>query len=189
MLQLPEDALRPELAPDEQLLWFGQPRQGITLRPTDALLIPFTLLWGGFAIFWEASVISSGAPAFFALWGIPFVLVGLYMIFGRFGVDAQQRANTVYGVTNERVVIVSGLLSRQTKSLNLGSLAEISLAERSNGIGTITFGSLPFWHWMYGGIAWPGMGNQMVPQFELISEARVVYDLIRKAQKDAKRVS
>lgn len=186
MSQQPEDVLRRELGPSERLHWFGQPRQGIMLRSSDALLIPFSLMWGGFAIFWEASVLLTNAPKFFALWGIPFVIIGLYMIVGRFWTDARQRANAFYGVTNERVLIVSGLFSQQTKSLNLETLADLSISEKSDGVGTITFGSVPFWAWMYGGAVWPGMGMQLVPQLELVPDACAVYDLIRKAQKEAK---
>jgi hypothetical protein len=87
--------LRPNVSSDEKLIWTGKPKTGIILRSSDAFLIPFSLLWGGFAIFWESSVVATGARFFFKLWGIPFVLVGLYITVGRFFVDAKKRANTV----------------------------------------------------------------------------------------------
>lgn len=177
--------LERELGVGEQILWSGQPTQGLRLRAADAFLIPFSLLWAGFAVFWEIGVISSGAPFFFMLWGIPFLCVGAYITVGRFFVDAALRAKTWYGVTNERIVIIGGLFNRMVKSLPLRSLPELALEQRHDGSGTITFGSsMPFANW-YRGLAWPGMDQRLSPAFEIIADAKAVYEIIRQAQRTA----
>jgi hypothetical protein len=183
--------LERELSDDERLLWSGQPRGGIRLRAYDAFMIPFSLFWCGFAIFWEAMALGAIGRNFapqtimFPLFGVPFVLIGLYMLFGRFFVEAQMRAKTFYGVTDDRIIIVSGLFSRRTKSLNLRTLTDVSLSERSDGSGTITFGpQFPFGQWAPAG-SWPGASQFMPPAFDMIEDAKSVYDVIRKAQKAA----
>jgi hypothetical protein len=180
-----ETCVRTELGGNERLLWSGRPRKGIVFRAVDLFLVPFSLLWGGFAIFWEFSVLASDAPPFFVAWGIPFVLAGLYLIFGRFLMDARQRERTCYGVTNERVIIVSGLFRRSVKSLNLRTLSGITMDQRADGSGTITFGPAPPWSWWYSGIWWPGIGQQAPPRFELIQDVKVAYEIVRKAQREA----
>jgi hypothetical protein len=172
-----------QLGADERLLWSGQPKSGLKLRGSDAFLIPFSILWAGFAVFWEAGVIGSDAPFFFMLWGIPFILVGLYFTVGRFFVDAAVRAKTSYGVTNQRVVIIRGLTSRKVTSLSLRNLQEIGLEQRSDGSGTITFGpSAPF-STMYRGVSWPGMDQRMGPAFDMLPNVKSVYDLIQQTQR------
>lgn len=180
------DKIKTHLSSGERVLWSGQPRQGVIVRGADALMIPFSLLWGGFAVFWEISVINSNAPAFFALWGIPFVLAGIYMIVGRFFVEAKQRANTFYAVTNERILIVSGILKNSVKSLNLRTLSDLSLSEGKNNEGTISFGGgSPFASMFSGFSSWPGMGAHLGPRFDSISNAKSVFETIRGAQRAA----
>jgi hypothetical protein len=171
------------LGSGESLIWAGNPKAGLLLRPSDALMIPFSLMWGGFAIFWETTVLNTAAPGFFALWGIPFVLIGLYMIVGRFFVDSRIRGNTVYALTNRRAIIISGLFSRTTTSLPLGTLTDISLQEKTDGSGTITLGRpQPNASWM-SGMRWPGLNQSTTPAFEFIAEARGVHDRLLDAQR------
>ena len=115
------------LSRGERLLWSGAPRQGIAFRQSDLFQIPFTLLWGGFALFWNVAVWAGDGPIFFRLWGLPFLLVGVYMVVGRFWLDARRRARTSYGVTTERVLIASNLLSPSIKSLTLRTLTDVTL--------------------------------------------------------------
>jgi len=190
-MNTPSSAIERELSSSERLLWSGQPRAGVCLRATDAFLIPFSLFWCGFAIFWEIGAVvpahKNGGPAaaVFPLFGVPFVLIGLYLVFGRFILDARLRQRTFYGVTSERVIIVSGLRSRSTKSLNLRTLSDISLTQRADGSGTITFGPTHPMSQRFPGGSWPGAGMYATPAFDMIDRAKEVYDIIRQTQKTA----
>jgi len=168
------------LGPDERLLWSGQPRQGLILRSTDAAAIPFSIFWTAFSAFWTLMALRS-SEKIVPLFGIPFLAIGLYLLIGRFFVDSWQRARTRYGLTTQRVLIVSDLFRRSIKSLNLRTLSDVTLTERSNGTGTITFGpAMP--QWPYRGVQIPGMSAGMAPSFDQIPDARAVFDQIRKAQ-------
>jgi hypothetical protein len=175
-----------ELIEPERLLWTGQPVRGLRLRLSDVLLVPFSLVWGGFAVFWEASVIRGGGPLFFAIFGLPFVAVGLYITVGRFFYEAWRRARTHYALTSERVLIVSGGLGRTVTSLRLRTLPDLSLRESRSGLGTISFGGGSVFGGLLGGMqGWPGAGRHLGPQFDLVPAARTVYEAIRTAQTDA----
>jgi hypothetical protein len=94
-------------------------------------------MWGGFAIFWEYSAFHSNAPVFMKIWGVPFVLVGLYLMAGRFLVDAWVRRRITYGVTNHRVIVVAGSRRSRVVSHAISQLDRIDLAEHRDGTGTI----------------------------------------------------
>jgi len=157
----------------------------VVFAGADVLMIPFSLMWCSFAFFWEAEVIKSKAPLFMRLWGIPFVLAGIFFVFGRFIYDARRREHTFYGLTDRRAIIVSGLSRRTTQSLSLKTLSDISPAERSDMSGTITLGPQGVYPSWARGMAWPGMRYQGPPSFELIGNARSVFAQIREAQSKA----
>ena len=177
-----EQVARSQLARNEKLLWSGHPRRGLRLRGSDAVFIPFSLMWGGFAFFWEASVLRQGAPGFMALWGIPFVLVGIYIILGRFFVDAWMRSRTHYALTDQRAIIISGLVSQQVKSLPLRSMSDITLKERADGSGSIVLGLSTGPYGWFAGSGWPGAGRYQPPTFEMIENVRNVHTMLRDAQ-------
>jgi len=176
-----ENELAPNLGTNEKLLWTGRPKAGIVFRGSDAFLIPFSLLWGGFAIFWETNVFATDGPFFFKLWGIPFILVALYITVGRFFVDAKKRANTIYGVTHDRIIIKSGIFSREIKSLNIRTLSDITIDQKGDNSGTITIGPTDLRSSMMQGIEWPGA--KQPPRLELIEDVKTVYDKIIDLQR------
>ncbi|HUH96284.1 MAG TPA: hypothetical protein VLZ89_02935 [Anaerolineales bacterium] len=174
------DQFGDELNPGERIIWSGQPQQGLVLRAADWFLVPFSLVWGGFCLFFEYSAATEGAPLPAMIFGIPFLLVGLYIIFGRFFLDMEQRRRTYYALTNERAVIVGGLLHHTIKSISIKYLPEISVSIRRNGQGTITFGASHPLAWMYAGSGFPNMGPyHAAPSFEMIDDVKTVYQHVK----------
>jgi hypothetical protein len=173
-----------ELEEGERLLWAGQPPQGVRFSLLDIFLIPFSLVWGGFAIAWEVLAIVSGAPFFFALFGVPFVVVGLHLMVGRFFTDARARARTFYGVTDRRAIIVTNTPERRVQALDLEGLEAITLREESKGSGSIEFGRPMLTPAPGGGWKASIPGKEPLPSFEKIADAHAVYQILKDAQVD-----
>jgi hypothetical protein len=175
-------AVQSELLPGETVAWAGQPDPGVIFHKQDALLIPFSLMWGGFAIFWEAGVAGlwghTRAWSFGMLWGIPFVLIGQYVIWGRFVYAAWLKRRTIYAVTNRRVLVVQNGWNRQVSSAYIDSLPTIIKEARSNGVGTLAFAEGQG-TWSKGGwSSWNAVSVAGTPTFVDVSEVDSVYRLI-----------
>ncbi len=177
---------------DEHILWAGLPDPNVMFIPADIYIVPFSLLWGGFAVYWEVGVVSSliGADelnlfsCIFPLFGIPFVLFGLYFIFGRFIYKKWRKRHTFYAVTNKRILILDDR-NHSLQEINISSIPGITLSERSNGTGTIKFsnstrslfGFTSSYEWTNNGMEF--WGNLSYAFFD-IKEARKVSDIINR---------
>ena len=128
---------RPYLAPGEVILWRGKPGKGNLFVQQDIFLIPFSIFWCGFAVFWEVTVLVSGAPFFFGIWGIPFVCVGLYIVFGRFLWKAHIRKHTAYVITNRKIVRCR---KNRIDMLEGKNMPSAHITAHKDGSGTIRFG-------------------------------------------------
>lgn len=177
----PQDAearVRQELGPDEQLLWYGRPGQGILFRPADrfCLLLDLIAFGFGFALLWRFSADSADDPAFF-LFPFVFALLGLYRLLGRFLVDAAERKRVIYALTSERLLIIYSVFQSGVKSVRLKTLGEMTVTERIDGTGTIIFGRPPR--------VYPRYVEPPTPAFDDIANVRDVYEQLRQARKAA----
>lgn len=186
-------AVQPELASGESIAWAGQPKPGVIFHKEDAFLVPFSLLWGGFAVFWEAAVSGfwgSGDKSvwsFGVLWGIPFVLAGQYLIWGRFFYAAWLKRLTHYAVTSRRVIVVQDSWKRQMASAYIDALPTIVKQGGSNGIGTLSFAQAqPMWSNNRGWGAWNGLSVGSVPTFVDIEDVESVYRLVSDLRERAR---
>jgi hypothetical protein len=177
-----------ELLPDEEVLWIGQPLTSKIFNWHDLYLIPFSLFWCGFSLFWMAGASQGGL---FMLFGIPHVLIGLYMLVGRFFYKYWKKRNTVYGITDHRVFVQTQLLNRSFSSITLETIPELKKSVGADGVGTITFDTFANIKAKRGhrkgmnvsntGLElFSGLGYAEVPGFYDIPQADEVYRLINE---------
>ena len=172
----PPRELEALLGAGETIVWSGRPAQGIRFRSLDVLLIPASVFFIAFAVFWETLALRSGAP-FFPLFGIPFVLAGLYMTVGRFLLDAYQRAHTTYVVSDRAAYVVGDAFLATTRTYAPSSLSPLELTLATNGTGTVRFGPrVP-----NAGLGSNGWSAWMPDQSQFfgIENATAVYGLLR----------
>jgi len=134
------DRILPDLGPNERVLWDGEPYKGFfALRGLDLFLIPFSIMWGSFAFFWNVGV-WSGWPTLspFALFGLPFLAFGMYFTVGRFVHNWFKRSRIRYVLTNERAVILSSGFHRTQRDWLIGSTSNIEVRSGRRR-GTVIF--------------------------------------------------
>lgn len=134
-----------ELLQDEQIEWCGQSNPNILFTKSDMYLIPFSLLWGGFVILWNYMVNFVAGPSghldlVARLFGLPFLVVGLYFIFGRFIYKKWRKKNTYYAVTNKRVLCLTNTFNANLESRYIKDLPVVRKSINASGIGTVIFG-------------------------------------------------
>jgi len=209
MWQDAEQAIGAQLAPDETVIWTGRPRTGLAFRPYDLLITAFSAIWLTIAVYITGTARSmgrgmipggfritsnpfTGRPMFmqplaiFDIVGFLFIAVGLYLLLGRFFVDARIRANTYYGLTDKRVLIVTGFSGNRFISIPLERIGELNVSRRADGSGTIRFGRASYvedWHGSsLSDHRHYGYRRIEPPSFELIDDVLAVRDLIVRAQ-------
>jgi hypothetical protein len=189
------DLFSPELLPGETVQWTGLPNARVIFHAEDLGVIPFSLLWGGFAIFWMLSasgiwdVFSSRPDKTFGwfgiIWGTPFVVVGQYFIWGRFVYARWKKKRTYYAITTRRALIVEdGFRSRNAVSAYFENLSTIQKKVRSDGIGSIAFGGSVIGEWR-----WGKNNPPRPPTFDDVDNADEVYQIAIRMQDQSRRQS
>lgn len=186
------------LEPGETILWQGQPQPGIIWRDALSPLGLFGVVFTGFSLFWitaAASMLAEG-PGFpftlFPLFGLPFLLVGLFMMGGHVVLDAYVRATTWYTLTDRTAYVARAILGKRT--LESYPIAAMDRLELTDGMpGDVIFGVARQAHPER--VARQGRArNKLVTGtvtqtgFRKITEARKVWRMIRDRQAAMERL-
>ncbi|MDP9017492.1 MAG: hypothetical protein M3N19_04135 [Candidatus Eremiobacteraeota bacterium] len=108
------------------------------------------------------------------------MLVGLYMIAGRFFWDAYVRSNTWYALTDDTALLLRSGLGGQLTSIFLPSCTSLSLDAQADKSGTIYFGPAPTLAQQMGNFGRTAAPN--VPSFNYIPDVITVYEKCKAAQ-------
>lgn len=156
-----------EIEPGETFVWHGKPELWpfVMMGPLNKfVLVPFSVFWAGFFIFIEVQMIAArstiGATLVF-----PFVVLGLYLVVGRFLAGIRCWKNTFYLVTNRRIIIQTGTLWLRIIRLDLSAVPSVTLQIVRAGIGHVNFAGRPVFDSIYIWQPGPSAG---------ISEGRIV---------------
>ena len=142
--------LQREIREDERLVWWGRPVPKRYARSSWVLVI-FGIPWTAFVILWMALALAplfKGNPnnggaieVCFSLWGIPFLLVGIWLLTSPLW--SRRRAKRVcYALTDQRIIILqAGMFgSVEVRSILLANLGQFTKREYEDGSGDLIFG-------------------------------------------------
>ncbi len=161
----------------ERLLWWGRPYPGLALRRRDALLIPFAAAWLGLAVYWQAEATAREPGPGATLFGAAFIAIGLYMLAGRFLVEAWRRRRTLYAVSARRVIILAPPLKTV---LLLRELGKCRIGAEPGGRRSLAFGREMLMRLQFG---WRrGFISRRPECFELVEDADGALAAIHAAQ-------
>jgi hypothetical protein len=137
-----------ELQSGESIYWTGiadPGRAALTALPASLFGIPFA----GFAVFWMSQAFRAtntmsrtshnafvGGFSIFPLFGLPFLLIGLGIVLAPLWAYLNGRS-TVYAITNQRVMIITGGSTRSVKSVTPADIVSVEHRERPDGSGDI----------------------------------------------------
>jgi hypothetical protein len=107
------------LDPGERILWQGRPDGRIAVTGEGIVQSVFGVFFLGFALFWTGAAFwmtaGSGTPLdfLFPLFGLPFIAVGSYLVFGHWLWSAYARRHSWYTLTDRRAIIATAYFGKK----------------------------------------------------------------------------
>ncbi|PLK25622.1 hypothetical protein [Novosphingobium sp. TH158] len=143
-----DQALRRELLVGERLLWSASPSAGKLTRGLSLWL--FAIPWTVFALFWESATLlpwflddqtpdaaQIGFGIVFPIFGLPFVTIGLWMLWRPIKAMRQAR-QTAYGLTDKRLIRLVDGRTRAVETVLIHQIGPVSRTAGPDGWGHLS---------------------------------------------------
>jgi hypothetical protein len=121
---------RSVLQKGERIVWKGRPRPGGAAK-LGSMECLFGVFFLGFSLFWTAMALTGGN---FALFGLPFIAIGAWMVATPLRY-ARQARRTYYAITNQRVIIVTSGDAFATTAVLPHEIDDYERWDREDGSG------------------------------------------------------
>lgn len=164
----------PALAAGEAILWRGKPKRSAFIASKSLTMLPIAIVWLCFDSTFIVAALNNDGPWFL----IPFMLLHLAPVWIWLGstLTAGKRwRNTMYYVTNRRIIIEGGFFAINETSIFYKDLQNaqlrIGLLDHLFHTGSIVFDNFMILH---------GNKQQKGPYFENLENAQDVYQRIQK---------
>lgn len=168
------------LDPDEVLLWEGAPAAGLRMRGADVLASLFGVAFLMGALFWTfmAASLAQGSElgAWFWMFGLPFIVAGVWMAVGRPFWRAWLRRRTRYALTDRRAIVASRALRRSLVSYPLDARTQVDYRPGREA---------SIWFAQEVRRGRKGQSHTVPKGFEYLRDGDAVYRLVRQVQQQA----
>lgn len=138
------DLLDTELVPGETVVWQQAPAAGTRIRGAGFTRL-FGVFWLAFSLFWEVTALTSafgagGMAMIFPAFGLPFVGIGIWLVFLMPGRSNRQLNSTLYAATDRRLMILTTYPQRTVRAMPLTAVRSMTKRVNRSGSGDLYFG-------------------------------------------------
>lgn len=131
----------PALAAGEAILWRGKPKKSAFIAGRSLTLMPFAVIWLVLDLGLISNVFGGGDMLWFMIPFFALHLMPVWIWLGSTLTAGKRWKNTMYYVTNRRIIIQSGFLAVNERSLFYKDMANaqlhIGLVDKIFGTGSI----------------------------------------------------
>ena len=172
------EIINQSLQHEEILIWAGQPKKGLVFEAVDIFKTIFIVIFVGF-VFFALRLLSDISILLAIPIGVLFFPAALILGIGRFFIDAELRKKTFYGVTDQRIIVISKMYPKKVQSVYFYTKPKIEFLQNMDDTSTIDIGLKEPTGSGQGGISW-FPNSKGYSYLYRISEANFVHKKIKE---------